>query len=252
MTKPPTSRYEQVADALRTAIVQGHYRPGEQLPSTSVLAEQYNLSFPTINKAIRLLATQGLVTVTHGKGTKVRERRPVMQQTSRYVVQHPSGTRANWKTETNKQGLSSSQTIRSVEKVTPLPEISGYLELDDGDLVVARRRVLYLDGEPAQLADSYYPSTIADRTEIANNQPISGGTVAALERLGYPPVRFVEQLNARMPTDEEYRLLEMAPGTPIQRHTRVTYAEGDRPTEYTETVMTGDRHVMSYEFPAQL
>lgn len=252
MTTPPVSRYRQVADKLREAIVQGDYAPGERLPSTSVLAQQYGLSYPTINKAIRLLATQGLVTVVHGLGTTVRERRLVNQVASQYVAKNEQAKRAQWTTVSRSQGLAAEQRVRGVETIAPPAEIAGHLELDDDARVVARRRLLFLEGEPAQLADSYYPLAVAEGTELTQDKLLPGGTVGALERLGYVPIRFTERLSARMPTAEEERLLELSPGTPVLHHIRITYADGDRPVEAAETVMTGDRHVMIYELPAEL
>lgn len=87
MTTPPVARYQQVADRLRDAIVAGDYPPGQALPSESVLAEQYGLNRTTINKAVRLLAAQGLVTVEHGRGAFVRIPRPVMHVSTSYVTQ---------------------------------------------------------------------------------------------------------------------------------------------------------------------
>ncbi|MGI8311508.1 GntR family transcriptional regulator [Saccharopolyspora hattusasensis] len=253
MTTPPVSRYQQVAEQLREAITRGDYVPGQRLPGTAVLAEQYGLSYPTINKAIRLLATQGLVTVEHGRGTTVRERRTVTQLTQRYVTRQGDGKRGHWTTATKQQGFTASQEIRAVETISPPTEIAGYLELDDDSAVIVRRRLLRVDGAPDQLADSYYPVIIAEGTELADpSTKMRGTTVTALERLGYVLLRFTEHLEARMPTAEEYRLLEMSPGTPVLRHIRVTYAEGNQPVEVTETIMTGDRHVMTYELPAHL
>lgn len=251
MTTPPVSRYQQVAANLRDAIVRGDYAPGERLPSTTALAEQYGLSYPTINKAMRLLATQGLVTVTHGHGTTVRERRPVNHVSSHYVTRHENEDRSQWTTETNRQGLDASQQVLAIETVAPSTEVAAYLNLDDDDSVLARKRLLHLGSDPAEIAVSYYPLAIAEGTELADSKPIVGNTVAALERLGYSPVHYTEHVSSRMPTSDEETLLNMSPGTPILHHLRITYAEDEVPVEVTETIMTGDRHVMTYELPAQ-
>lgn len=70
----PVSRAAQVAEYLRGEIERGEYQPGERLPSETVLAEQFEVTRPTVNTAMRTLAERGLVLMEHGRGTFVRER----------------------------------------------------------------------------------------------------------------------------------------------------------------------------------
>lgn len=65
----PASRYRQIADILRRTILNA---PGEQplrLPSQQELCKQHNVSEITIRKSMDLLASEGLVTRTVGRGT---------------------------------------------------------------------------------------------------------------------------------------------------------------------------------------
>lgn len=252
MTQPPIARYKQVAADLRAAITRGDYQPGQRIPASSELAERYDLTMPSVNKAIRLLATEGLVDIAHGSGTTVRERRPVISVSASYVTKHGDEARAQWSTEVNRHGMAGSQQIRQVDTVTPSAEVSGYLALDDDAHVVVRRRLLYADSNPVQLADSYYPAAIAAETELAESGRMPGGTVAALERLGYVLTRFDERVEARMPTHEEVGLMRLQPGTPVLRHLRVTYAAGDVPVEFSEAVMNAERHALAYQLPAEV
>jgi GntR family transcriptional regulator len=61
--------YQQLIDVLRSALVNGEIRPGEQLPSESELISQYHISSITVRKAIAVLAKEGLVVKKQGKGT---------------------------------------------------------------------------------------------------------------------------------------------------------------------------------------
>ena len=56
--------YEQIADQKR-------YAPGDQLPSENELAHELGVSRTTLREAIRSLVAQGILEVTHGKGTFV-------------------------------------------------------------------------------------------------------------------------------------------------------------------------------------
>jgi DNA-binding GntR family transcriptional regulator len=65
-------RYEQtyrfVNARLRERIDQGEWLPGEALPSMRKLAEEYTVSLDTVQKAVGLLADDGLVEVVPGFG----------------------------------------------------------------------------------------------------------------------------------------------------------------------------------------
>lgn len=76
MTEPPVSRARQVADGIRREITAGRYEPGEKLPSEVRLAEQYKTSRNTVHWGLQKLEREGLVTVSHGRGTFVREPAP--------------------------------------------------------------------------------------------------------------------------------------------------------------------------------
>ncbi len=250
MTTQPQGRYTQVAEHLRTRILSGEIEPGQPLPSESTLAAQFELSRPTINKAIRVLVSEGLVTVEHGRGSYVRENRPVLHTSSSYVTADAQGQRQQWHTELQRQGFTGGQRITGVARENPPAAVAGYLHLDDAEPVVARRRVMLLAGQPIQLATSFYPAALAEGTELADPSKMRGGTVAALERLGITLDRFEEHISARMPTGPETEQLKMPPGTPVLEHVRVTYGEADKPVEVSEAIMRADQNQMTYVLPA--
>lgn len=63
--------YLQIADDLRAQIHAGRMAPGDPLPSTARLAEQYGSSASVIKMAVGLLRTEGLVVGQQGKGVFV-------------------------------------------------------------------------------------------------------------------------------------------------------------------------------------
>ncbi len=63
--------YRQLANILRRQISEGLFRPGDQLPSESQLCQSFGISPMTVRRAINLLADQGVVTTSQGRGTFV-------------------------------------------------------------------------------------------------------------------------------------------------------------------------------------
>ncbi|MGH3873804.1 MAG: GntR family transcriptional regulator [Candidatus Binatia bacterium] len=251
MTTPPVSHYQQVADRLREAIVTGEYPPGQALPSESALAAQYGLNRTTINKAIRLLSAQGLVTVEHGRGAFVRTPRPVMQVSTAYVTQVGDQPRGSWRSEAERLGMRGTQELTEVGEVAAPGDIGEFLGVEPGSPVIVRRRVMLLDDEPVQLADSYYPLDLVRGTPIAESRKLPGGTVAALEHLGLELGDFEEHVSARAATPAQRQALRLADGVPVLILTRTTYTTDAQSVEVSRAILAADRHQLSYRLPAR-
>jgi DNA-binding transcriptional regulator YhcF (GntR family) len=70
----PRPPYQQVANALRAAILTRKLAPGEKLPSGNELASRYGVARMTVQQAIRILRDEGLIVSRQGSGVFVRER----------------------------------------------------------------------------------------------------------------------------------------------------------------------------------
>jgi DNA-binding FadR family transcriptional regulator len=70
----PKQIYEQVADQVRSAILDGTYASGSRLPSERDLARRLNVSRLAVREAIGSLQNAGMVVTRHGSGTYVTDR----------------------------------------------------------------------------------------------------------------------------------------------------------------------------------
>lgn len=69
MKEPGTGlRYQDIANQIRSRIVEGQYRYGDALPSQSNLAKEFSTTVMTVRQAIRRLESDGLVESKHGVG----------------------------------------------------------------------------------------------------------------------------------------------------------------------------------------
>lgn len=64
---------EEVADRIRTLILDGTFAQAQPLPSERTLTEQFGVSRGSIRDALRMLETIGLIETQHGRGTFPRE-----------------------------------------------------------------------------------------------------------------------------------------------------------------------------------
>ncbi|MFC6929170.1 FadR/GntR family transcriptional regulator [Actinomadura yumaensis] len=77
--------YAELADDLRRRIVLGEYRPGDRLPIESELCAHYGVSRSTLREALRLLASQHLVTTARGVAGGTFVEHPSPDQISDYL-----------------------------------------------------------------------------------------------------------------------------------------------------------------------
>jgi GntR family transcriptional repressor for pyruvate dehydrogenase complex len=63
--------YQQVADDIETAILEGTYPPDSKLPSEQELANEYGVSRNVVREALKRLKERGLVSIRTGSGTYV-------------------------------------------------------------------------------------------------------------------------------------------------------------------------------------
>lgn len=83
------ARYEQLARALKRAILEGHFRPGERLPATRALARTLGLSRNTVLTAYEILRAEQLTASQERSVTRVADVRLPRGLTSPVAVAPP-------------------------------------------------------------------------------------------------------------------------------------------------------------------
>ncbi|MFV2095285.1 GntR family transcriptional regulator [Micromonospora sp. LOL_014] len=119
-----------------------------------------------------------------------------------------------------------------VETVDADAQVGRAFGLADTGRAVVRRRLILEDDRPVELADSYYPESVAAGTPLADNRKIKGGAVRVLTNLGLAPHQVSEHVTARRPTDHEQELLDIPADEPLLVLTRISRAATGQPVEY--------------------
>ncbi|MFB4274763.1 MULTISPECIES: GntR family transcriptional regulator [unclassified Nonomuraea] len=102
--------HEQVAGAIRRAIGEGAYRPGDRLPPARDLAEALGINPNTVLRALRDLREEGLLEFRRGRGVSVAGRadgRALLAQRARELLE-----------EAKKHGYSRDDLIAILEELT--------------------------------------------------------------------------------------------------------------------------------------
>jgi GntR family transcriptional regulator len=67
----PVPFYAQIKEVLRARILNGVYKPHQQMPSESEMIQAFNVSRITVRQVLNDLQKEGLIFKIHGKGTFV-------------------------------------------------------------------------------------------------------------------------------------------------------------------------------------
>jgi GntR family transcriptional regulator len=239
--------WELVADALRRAIYDKTYKPGDKLPSESQLAAQHHASRPTIRRALQELRLRGLIVTRQGKGAFVRMPSPVaITLTAENYRRHQREGRPGFNAQVREQGHLPRQEIIEVATIPAPAEVADRLGVEAGAAVLMRRLRFLVDEQPVQLTRVYYDARLAAGSQLERPALIAGGVHAELRRLGVQLTRFTEDVRgARLPDPEEEQALQLPSGVPVVRDIRTAYA-GDQPVEVLDTISHGE--MVSHRF----
>lgn len=73
MEQPPPPPYRKIADAIRRRVATGELAPGDRVPSTRRITQEWGVAMATATKVLTTLRQEGLVRVVPGVGTVVAE-----------------------------------------------------------------------------------------------------------------------------------------------------------------------------------
>ncbi|GAB2896753.1 GntR family transcriptional regulator [Streptomyces mayteni] len=242
------SLHERIAADLRDEILSGDLAPGAKLPSTAQLKARFGASNATVQKALHLLKNERLVVGRPGAAVTVRERRLRTLRPASSMAPAPTGEPYRWLTEVERLGAAARSKLLDVREAVPPADVATALGLAAGDTVLLRSQVLILDDEPVEIVSSYYPLGIARGTALMERRRIKGGTPTLLAELGHPPRLSVDRVSARVPTQDQFALLELPSSLPVLRTLRVVYSDDDRPIEASVMIKAGHLYELQYEF----
>jgi GntR family transcriptional regulator len=249
----PRAESLQVAAVIREAIRSGEWPPGFVLPSEPELAARYGVTRATVNRALSVLRTEGLVRPERGRGTTVNElpviRRQAVTRQHR-DVREAGQARGAFDGELRSLGLVPRSEVE-VARVPAPAAIADMLGLDEGVLILARRRCMYADDTPVQLATSYLPLDIAEGTALASTDPGPGGIYSRLADLGYAPATYTETARVRPPDEEETQFLRMDPDQRVIGIWRTARTAAGRIVEVNEITLPAHQWELVYEWTAQ-
>ncbi|GHA88819.1 MULTISPECIES: GntR family transcriptional regulator [Streptomyces] len=243
----PGALYQQVAAAIREAILTGEFAPDSLLPSEAQLMARYGVSRPTVRNAIAALRAEGLIDVRHGKGSFVRSsRQPVL------TVERRIGRTAEGKFVMPNGDVWQEAEEPSTYRTHTTKDTGRLLQLDEEEALFGCDRLL-IDPNTGTRAMHriLIPFETAEAVPLLGKEPCKPPEAIywVLTQAGHK-LSWTETVRARMPLPDERIVLQLPDATPILHLARLTHGTGDRPLILEELRIGADRAELAYRITA--
>ena len=196
--------YTDIAAHYRRLIADGELRPGASMPPMSKVKEKFGVSITTVNRAYRMLKSEGLTVANPGSGTVVAERPSVViSGVDRLDRLNRTGRR---------YGPGEDSTGHRVMRRSVHDEdVCRALEIEPGEEVIIRIRTFRQDGRPTSVGVSVYlPRTVAEVPELAEEERMEGFFGEPYtERTGREVTKGQRTASARQASQDEIDALQL-------------------------------------------
>ncbi|MEI5990878.1 hypothetical protein A5881_002383 [Enterococcus termitis] len=228
--------YKKIEQDLLDKIKSGTYAENDLIPTELELAEEYNVSRPTVRQAVQTLVDAGYLEKRKKRGTIVK--RPKIQQEFTKVIE-------SFDSEMNRKGLVPKTKVIAFRKDTANEEVAENLEIPEGEEVYKLIRLRYAGEKPTVLVTTYIPRMIfKDLEEVDFSTKLLYKT---FDEKGYPVKTVSRRLDVIQADDTVSDLLDVEVGAPLfYFHTR-GFAEGKVPVEYSISKYRGDTNSFVFE-----
>ncbi|WP_299839915.1 UTRA domain-containing protein [uncultured Paracoccus sp.] len=150
MTAGPTAPKAQlIAAEVRRRIVEREWLQGDRIPDEADLAVEFGAARATVNKALQLLADEGLLDRKRRAGTRIAVN-PVRKATFSIPIVRE---------QIEAEGMAYSHRVIA-QRDSPIPgDVAARTGLPEGSLLTHLRAVHYGDGKPFQFEDRWINRT---------------------------------------------------------------------------------------------
>jgi GntR family transcriptional regulator, histidine utilization repressor len=232
--RPAPAPYARVKAWLKDGLSRRRWPPGARMPSEAELVARFGVSRMTVNRALRELQAEGLVTRTQGRGSFAA---PLQQLASTLTIR-------DLHEEIESGGHRHAAVVHLAREEPAPPALAQRLGLEPGAPVFHTLIVHQRDGLPLQCEDRYV-------------NPAAAPGYLQVDFRAVTPTHYLLQvapiwqaqvhIEAAAPSAEEARLLGITPRTPCLVVVRRT-EDRQRPITLARLVHPGDRYRIEGRF----
>lgn len=205
-------KYREIRDALLDRITSGHWGPGELIPGEVALAREFEVTRPTVGRALKDLADAGLIERRKRAGTRVARRSARDARLTISLVRE----------EIEARGAAYRYQLLGRSVTAGPAGVRATLNLGPRDKLLHVRCLHFADSRPWQLEERWISLAAVPGARDAPFDRLSPNEWLVAE-VPYSTAEHV--LRAARPTAEEAELLALAPGEPLFAIERTTWME---------------------------
>jgi len=213
--------FAQVQAVMIQRMLDGHWTPGQCLPSEFALAAEFEVSQGTVRKALDALASENLVVRHQGRGTFVSAH---SAQRELYRFFHLVG-------KDDEQQIPRTSRLIAFERRRSTREEAEKLRLPKNAYVITLQRLRTMDRKPVIIENIILPVALFE--DLADADEVPNELYQLYEqKYGVTIHKAVEHLTARATTAEEAKHLSLAEGAPLLEVDRLAVTLDGTPVEW--------------------
>ena len=220
--------YRQIKRAIAEPILSGALGPGTRLPSEDTFTRIFKTSRMTVNRALQMLADEGLVTRHRRNGTFVAAQ----------VAEHAVMELRDIADEVADTGAAYTYQLLQRRKIRTDRALAAQLGIKAGQPVLYLQCRHLADSVPFVIEDRYINLTSVAEAE---NEPFNNTPPSRWLLENVPWTRAEHAVTAINASEDIAKLLDLSPGEACLRVERTTWL-AERPVTHVHLTYPGTRH----------
>jgi GntR family transcriptional regulator len=223
-------RYMQVMNYYIPLIKSGQLKEGDKMPTEEEICELFSISRITVRRALEGLQQGGYIYKQQGKGSFVTTKKTGFQ------LNHLKG----FTEEMRALGKEPSSEVLSFEIQAPCEKVAEILGIDTSQRIYCLERLRLADGVPIAIERVHLPFYRFPTLRSAN---MKESLYEVLQyQFGCESYKGIQEIHAGLASEEEAKLLGIAPGCAVLHINRTTFEQEGVPYEYVESTYRGDQY----------
>jgi GntR family transcriptional regulator len=227
----PVPLYHQLQSVLKAEIESRKWRADEQLPNETKIAERFGVSKITVRQALHKLAELGYIRREQGRGTFVARRK--FDEGPRELT--------SFTEEMRRHDLAATSRLLGQSIVDADARVSDALLVPLHTPVFVLKRVRLAAGEPMSVQTAHIPAAFVPGIQVTEDLSLYD---ILQTRYQLYPARARETYFAAAANAAASELLGIPIGSPVFSVERVTLLPNERPFEFVQSVVRGDRYTI--------
>jgi GntR family transcriptional regulator len=225
----PAPLYHQLQSVLKAEIESGRWCVDERLPSETEIAALFAVSKITVRQALQELARLGYIRREQGRGTFVSRRK--FDEGPRELT--------SFTEEMRRHDLAATSRILAQFEAEADGRVADRLRLPAKSPVLVLKRLRLADHEPLGIQTAHIPASFVPGLKVAEGSSLYE---ILQNRYHLYPARARETYLAALADAGTAALLGIPVGSPVFAVERVTLLSNDRPFEFVQSTVRGDRY----------